>query len=61
MAVTPKARSDFKEGQSDSRKGVIEQVIIDVSGNHPGTSAYFKGRNGEQLDGDKKSGDNKKK
>jgi hypothetical protein len=54
MAVSKQDRSDYEEGKSDSQKGVIDQAIIDIPANHPGTDAYYKGRSGEQLDEDKK-------
>jgi hypothetical protein len=53
MSVSKQDREDYKEGQSDAEKGVIDQAIIDIPVNHPDTSAYYKGRSGEQLDADK--------
>ncbi|HVG08794.1 MAG TPA: hypothetical protein VNM67_13895 [Thermoanaerobaculia bacterium] len=52
--VSKKDRGDYEEGQRDSKKGTIDQVVNDISGNHPGTDSYYKGRKGEQLDSDKK-------
>jgi hypothetical protein len=54
MGVSKQDRSDYEEGRSDAEKGVIDQAIIDIPVNHPDTSAYYKGRSGEQLDEDKK-------
>ena len=53
MSVSKQDREDYKEGQSDAKKSVIEQAITDIPVNHPDTSAYYKGRAGEQLDDDK--------
>lgn len=53
MAISKQDREDYKEGQSDAKKSVIEQAITDIPVNHPDTSAYYKGRAGEQLDEDK--------
>lgn len=50
MGVNKKDRSDYEKGQRDRKKGFIDQVITDLSGQHPGTSAYYKGRRNEQLD-----------
>ena len=52
--VSKKERADYEEGLKDNKKGALDQVIIDITGNHPGTPAYYKGRSGEQLDGDRK-------
>lgn len=52
--VSKKDRKDYEEGRRDREKGAIEQVVIDLSGNHPGTDPYYKGRRCEQLDADKK-------
>jgi hypothetical protein len=54
IMVSQKDRDDYKEGGRDSQKGTIDQVVTDMSGNHPGTDSYYKGRKGEQLDSDKK-------
>ena len=51
--VTKKDRSDYEEGRRDSAKGTLDQVVTDLSGNHPGTDSYYKGRAGRQLDDDK--------
>ncbi len=55
--VSKTDRDDYEEGQRDSEKGTVDQVVTDISGNHPGTDAYYKGREGEQLDSDKEDGD----
>ena len=51
--VSKKDRDDYEEGLRDRGKGSVNQVITDISGNHPDTDAYYKGRRGEQLDDDK--------
>ena len=53
--VSKTDRDDYEEGKRDSEKGTADQVVTDISGNHPDTEAYYKGREGEQLDGDKES------
>ncbi len=53
--VSKTDRDDYEEGKRDSEQGTIDQVVTDLSGNHPGTDAYYKGREGEQLDSDKES------
>jgi len=55
--VSRKDRDDYEEGLRDRAKGSIDQVITDVSGNHPDTDAYYKGRRGEELDDDKEDDD----
>jgi hypothetical protein len=52
--VSKKDRADYEEGLRDRAKGTMDQVVIDISGNHPDTDPYYKGRKGEQLDSDKK-------
>lgn len=52
--VSHKDRSDYEEGRRDREKGVADQAVIDIFGNHPATDAYYKGRRGEKLDSDKK-------
>ncbi len=52
--VEKKDREEYKEGQRDGGKGTVDRVVTDISQNHPGTDAYYKGRRGEQLDDDKK-------
>jgi hypothetical protein len=56
MGVSKQARKDFEEGRRDSKKGLFDQTVNDVTVNHPDNSAYYKGRKGEQLDKDKKPG-----
>jgi hypothetical protein len=53
MSVSRKDRDDYQEGRRDHDKNLFDQVMIDVVHNHPDSSAYDKGRSGEQLDGDK--------
>ena len=52
--VSQKDRKDYEAGRRDREKSTIEQVAIDLGGNHSGTDAYYKGRRDEQLDADKK-------
>ena len=53
MSVSKHDRDDYEEGLHDRSKGVFDQFITDVSGNHPNSEAYDKGRRGDQLDEDK--------
>lgn len=53
--VSKKDREDYDEGRRDRSKGTMDQVVTDLSGNHPDSDAYYKGRRGEQLDKDKSS------
>ena len=55
MAVSKEDRKDYEQGIKDSHKGVVETVFNDILVNHPDSSAYYKGRDKEQLDDDKKS------
>ena len=55
MAVSNKDRDDYEQGLRDRDQGVFEQAFNDITVNHPDSSAYYKGRAGEQFDGDKKS------
>ena len=51
--VSKRDRKEYEEGQRDRHKDLIDQVITDLSDNHPDSEAYYKGRRGEQLDEDK--------
>ena len=53
MSVSRQDRSDYEQGVRDSHRGVIETAFNDIIVNHPDSAAYYKGRDGEQLDGDK--------
>jgi hypothetical protein len=55
MAVSKEDRKDYEQGVKDSHKGVLETAFNDIIVNHPDSSAYYKGRDGEQLDEDKES------
>jgi len=55
--VSKTDRDDYEEGKRDSEAGTVDQVVTDISGNHRDTDAYYKGREGEQLDGDKEESD----
>jgi len=52
MSVSKQDREDYEEGRRDRERGVFDTAVTDISGNHPDTEAYYKGRNGEQLDED---------
>jgi len=55
MAVSDQDRKDYEQGRSDDRNwGTFERVFNDVTVNHPDSSAYYKGREGRELDDDKK-------
>jgi hypothetical protein len=54
MSVSKQDRSDYERGVSDSKLGVFDQAVIDIPVNHPDTPAYYKGRDGDQLDEVKK-------
>jgi hypothetical protein len=41
----------------DRERGTLDQAITDLSGHHPDSEAYYKGRRGEQLDADKEDED----
>ena len=56
MAVSKEDRQDYERGRDDAHKGVLETVFNDIIVNHPDTSAYYKGREGKELDDDKNSG-----
>jgi hypothetical protein len=55
--VSKEDRDDYEEGLRDRARGSIDQAVTDLSGNHPDSEAYYKGRRGEQLDGDKEDDD----
>ena len=57
MAVSKQDREDYEQGIRDSHNGLLETVFNDVIVNHPDSSAYYKGREGRQLDDDRKSKD----
>jgi hypothetical protein len=50
--IDDQTRRDYEEGQHD--RDAPGQGIRDFFGQHPDSDAYYKGRNDEQLDGDKK-------
>jgi hypothetical protein len=53
MAVSKEDRNDYKRGQHDRDLGLFDQVITDITVQHPDSDAYYKGRRGEQLNEDK--------
>ena len=54
MSVSKKDREDYQERLRDRKKSTVDQVVGDLSGNHPDSEPYYKARRGEQLDKDKK-------
>jgi hypothetical protein len=52
--VSKKDRDDYEKGRRDREKSVFQQVPRDITGSHPGTEAYYKGRRGEPLAAEKK-------
>jgi hypothetical protein len=52
--VDRKDRDDYEEGVRDAHGTFGQRLVWDISGNHPDSDAYYKGRRGEQLDDDKK-------
>jgi hypothetical protein len=54
MAVSKQDREDYERGRSDRDLGLFDQAINDIFVQHPDDSAYYKGRDDEQLDEDKK-------
>jgi hypothetical protein len=56
--ISPKRdRDDYEQGREDRNKGVFETVFDDITVNHPDSEAYYKGRDGEELDEDKEDED----
>jgi hypothetical protein len=55
MGVSKEDRKDYEQGVKDSYKGVLETAFNDIIVNHPDSSAYYKGRDRQQLDDDEKS------
>jgi hypothetical protein len=53
MSVSKDDRQDYQQGQHDRGLGIFDQVLNDVTVQHPDSDAYYKGRRGEQLDEDK--------
>jgi hypothetical protein len=53
MGVSRHDRDDYEQGQADRHDHSIESVIRDTTIQHPESEAYYKGRDGEQLDEDK--------
>jgi len=51
--MNEKDRKDYEHGRRDRRKRTFDQVVTDLTNNHPDTSAYYRGHRGEQLDHDK--------
>lgn len=50
MSVSKQDREDYEQGLRDRKKGVFDQALIDIPVDHPDSEAYYKGRDGEQLD-----------
>jgi len=53
MSVSKQDRNDYDRGQHDRGLGIFDQVINDITVQHPDTEAYYKGRRDEQFDEDK--------
>jgi len=51
MPVSKEDREDYEEGLHD--RSAPGQGLRDFLGQHPDSDAYYKGRDGEQLDEDK--------
>jgi hypothetical protein len=51
--VDKQARHEYAQGQNDETLPQPEKAINDIVVNHPDTEAFYKGREGEQLDADK--------
>jgi hypothetical protein len=51
MSVSDEDRKDYEEGLHD--RTATGQGFRDFLGQHPDSDAYYKGRDGEQLDDDK--------
>jgi hypothetical protein len=58
MSVSKKDREDYEQGRRDRNKGVLDQALIDIPVNHRDSEAYYKGRDGEQLDDDQDADEN---
>ncbi len=54
MPIYEKDRRDYERGLRDRSRPAVEQVVTDLTRNHPDTSAYHRGRRGEHLDGSRK-------
>jgi hypothetical protein len=57
MSVSDSDREDYEQGRRDRKAGLFNQFVWDNTGQHPDSDAYYKGRNGEQLDDDKEEDD----
>jgi hypothetical protein len=53
MSVSKHDRDEYEQGQHDRHSGFFDHVVTDLTGQHPDSEAYYKGRDGEQLDEDK--------
>jgi hypothetical protein len=53
MSVSSKDREDYERGLEDRGLGIFDQVLNDLTVQHPDSAAYYKGRRGEQLDEDR--------
>jgi hypothetical protein len=51
--VKDKDRDEYERGLIDREKGTVDQMITDITVDHPDSEAYYKGREGRQLDDDK--------
>jgi len=53
MSVSKHDREDYERGKADRDLGWFDQVVNDITVNHPDNEAYYKGRRDEQFDEDK--------
>jgi hypothetical protein len=53
MTVSKEDREEYERGQRDRDLGVFDRAVNDITGQHPDSEAYNKGRQGEQFDDDK--------
>jgi hypothetical protein len=52
MAVSKEDRADYEQGRRDREDNSVEGVLRDITIQHPESDAYYKGRDGDQLDED---------
>lgn len=54
MSVSKHDRDEYEQGREERGRSTFDTFITDITGQHPDSDAYYKGRDGEQLDEDKK-------
>jgi hypothetical protein len=52
--ITEQDRHEHRQGQDDATMPFLERNIKDMTNDNPGTDSYWKGREGRDLDDDKK-------